>query len=68
VYLKNIAWQQSPEVRRLVATILGLIHLIKDEKDTKGAFSMEYVNYLHQTVQGLDAIIHKIVEYTYPFE
>lgn len=60
--LKAIAWQQSHEVRRPVATILGLIQLIKME-DRKG-YNETYLNYLLQAAEELDAVIHKIVAHT----
>lgn len=60
--LKAIAWQQSHEVRRPVATILGLIQVIKmeDRKD----YNETYLNYLLQATEELDAVIHKIVAHT----
>jgi PAS domain S-box-containing protein len=57
--LKAIAWQQSHEVRRPVATILGLIQLIKME-NRKG-YNETYLNYLLQATEELDAVIHRIV-------
>ncbi len=59
--LKAIAWQQAHQVRRPVANILGLIDLIKTN-DNKG-YNETYLNYLLQSTQELDAVIHKIVGY-----
>ncbi|WP_338763082.1 PAS domain-containing protein [Bernardetia sp. ABR2-2B] len=60
--LKEIAWQQSHEVRRPVATILGLINLIKMEESHE--YVLSYLNYLQYEVKLLDEIIHKIVDAT----
>jgi PAS domain S-box-containing protein len=56
--LKDVAWLSSHELRRPVASILGLMQLIKDaespsEKD-------QYVEYLDQCAVQLDDIIHNI--------
>lgn len=66
--LKHIAWQQSHEVRRPVATILGLISLIEDDFKNKAQLSKEYIGYLLVTTQELDNIIRKIVTNTYIFD
>jgi len=58
--LRDIAWQQSHEVRRPVANILGLINLL--EEDIKKENHDIYLAYLKQSTQELDNIIHKIVE------
>ena len=59
--LRQIAWQQSHEVRRPVANILGLINLIKMDKASTQEEKEQYLNYLFQATQELDEIIHKIV-------
>ena len=60
--LKEIAWQQSHEVRRPVATILGLMNLIKVEEKKEDL--LMYLSYLQHEVALLDDIIHKIVAVT----
>ncbi len=56
--LKNIAWMSSHELRRPVASILGLIELINetaDEEDRNKSIRM-----MNICARELDAIIHKI--------
>jgi PAS domain S-box-containing protein len=59
--LKAIAWQQSHEVRRPVASILGLINLIRLEKSHEKAFEL-YFEHLYRATEELDTIIHRIVK------
>ncbi len=61
--LRAIAWQQSHEVRRPVANILGIIELIKME-DIKD-YNETYLNHLLQATEELDTVIHRIVAHTY---
>lgn len=60
--LKNIAWQQSHELRSPVVNILGCIQLIRESKNL---LSAEEENILFENIKTelghLDAIIHKIV-------
>jgi len=58
--LSEIAWQQSHEVRRPVANILGIIELMKMQK-SQGQVGIEYVAYLEQSAAEFDAIIRTIV-------
>lgn len=60
--LKEIAWQQSHEVRRPIATILGLMNLIKIEPNQKEI--PIYLSHLQHEVEMFDEIIHKIVDAT----
>lgn len=60
--LKEIAWQQSHEVRRPIATILGLMNLIKMENSQEN--KLLYLSYLQHEVEYFDKIIHKIVAVT----
>ncbi|WP_291724901.1 PAS domain-containing protein [Bernardetia sp.] len=60
--LKEIAWQQSHEVRRPVATILGLMNLIKIEINQE--YILHYLNHLQHEVESLDQVICKIVTAT----
>ncbi len=55
---KKIAWQQSHEVRRPVATILGLINLIESKK---GNDTTKELSFLKQATTELDTIIHQII-------
>ncbi len=64
--LKVIAWQQSHEVRGPVASILGLLNLIKTED--KETYNPLYLQYLQQSAEQLDKIIHKIVANTTAIE
>ena len=58
--LRAIAWQQSHEVRRPVASILGLINLIQQEKSHERAWEL-YFEYLYKSTEELDNIIRRIV-------
>jgi light-regulated signal transduction histidine kinase (bacteriophytochrome) len=59
--LRQIAWQQSHEVRQPVVNILGIIDVIKTDKTLKPEEQEQYLTYLFQATQELDRIIHKIV-------
>lgn len=59
--LEKIAWQQSHEMRKPVANILGLVQLIEYDK----AYNPLLINQLHQTTKELDDVIHKIVNLTH---
>lgn len=58
--LRAIAWQQSHEVRRPVASILGLVNLIQLEKSHERAWQL-YFDHLYKATEELDTIIHRIV-------
>jgi PAS domain S-box-containing protein len=60
--LQQIAWQQSHEVRRPVANILGLCELLRDYKDEPEEIRDKYLEYMFKATQELDKVIHKIVE------
>lgn len=66
--LKKIAWQQSHEVRRPLATILGLCDLLSTDENATVEQQQQYINYILQSVRELDTIIHKIVDYTHDIE
>lgn len=57
--LSNIAWFQSHQVRRPVASILAIMNLIKEEKDYNQI--EQYLQMLETTTQQLDEIIRAIV-------
>ncbi|TAG41271.1 MAG: PAS domain S-box protein, partial [Cytophagia bacterium] len=59
--LQKIAWQQSHEVRRPLATILGLCDLITTDETATVEEQQQYIDHIVQSAQELDAIIHKIV-------
>ncbi len=61
--LSEIAWQQSHEVRRPVANILGIIELIKLQKNTVSQ-EENYIPQLEQSATELDRIIRTIVAKT----
>jgi PAS domain S-box-containing protein len=60
--LEAIAWQQSHEVRRPVANILGIIEMLKTQSATEEERN-ESLSYLYQMTESLDSIIQKIVDY-----
>jgi PAS domain S-box-containing protein len=60
--LRKIAWQQSHEVRKPVANILGLITLIEIDKEKM--YDETYLQYLRYATEELDEIIHSIVRAT----
>ncbi|MDR6563133.1 MULTISPECIES: PAS domain S-box protein [unclassified Arcicella] len=62
--LKAIAWQQSHGVRRPVANILGICHLLKTDKDITPEEKEQYIDLLFQSTEELDQVIHRIVNYT----
>ena len=58
--LLKIAHVQSHEVRGPIATIMGIMNLIKEEEN----FNMEYLSLLEEAVYNFDQKIHAIVDYT----
>lgn len=58
---RAIAWQQSHELRRPVANILGLCDLLKNYKNETEAMKNKYVDYMLKATEEIDTIIHKIV-------
>lgn len=66
--LQDIAWQQSHDLRRPVANILGLCDLLNNYPNQTEADKRLYVNYLNVAAQELDKIIHKIVDATNSLE
>jgi len=56
--LRNIAWMGSHELRRPVASILGLIRLINETTDEEDR--NESIKMMNTCTQNLDEIIHKI--------
>lgn len=62
--LKDISWLQNHEMRRPVANILSLIHLLKDDADT--SFHNHYIKCIETEALSMDIIIHKIVNEVMP--
>ena len=61
--LQEIAAISSHEIRRPVATILGLVNLF-DRNNPDNPMNQEIVNHLDITARELDGVIHTIVEKT----
>jgi len=61
--LQEIASISSHEIRRPVATILGLVNLF-DKKNMDNPMNREIVGHIDLTAQELDGVIHTIVEKT----
>jgi PAS domain S-box-containing protein len=61
--LQEIAAISSHEIRRPVATILGLVNLF-DRNNPDNPMNREIVDHLDITAQELDGVIHAIVEKT----
>jgi PAS domain S-box-containing protein len=61
--LQEIASISSHDLRRPVATILGLVNLF-DRRNLDTPLNREIVSHLEITAQELDAVIHAIVEKT----
>ncbi len=61
--LQEIASISSHDLRRPVATILGLVNLF-DRQDTDNPMNKEIINHLDSTARELDEVIHSIVEKT----
>ncbi|SFE74657.1 His Kinase A (phospho-acceptor) domain-containing protein [Thermoflexibacter ruber] len=59
--LEEIAWLQSHEMRRPVANILGLMHLIKMEEQDEDRKIRLYLEHLEKATEHLDQVIHKVV-------
>ncbi|MDB5016030.1 MAG: fold protein [Mucilaginibacter sp.] len=61
--LQEIASISSHEIRRPVATILGLVNLF-DHSNMDNPLNREIINHLNSTAKELDNVIHAIVEKT----
>jgi PAS domain S-box-containing protein len=61
--LQEIAAISSHDIRRPVATILGLVNLF-DKKNLDTQMNREIIGHLNITAQELDSVIHTIVEKT----
>lgn len=65
--LKEVAWISSHEIRRPVASILGLLSLY-DSKQPDTPFNQEIIQHLGTATKELDGVIHRIVNKTYEVE
>ncbi|MDF2431245.1 MAG: hypothetical protein JWP44_876 [Mucilaginibacter sp.] len=61
--LQEIASISSHEIRRPVATILGLVNLF-DPNNLNNPLNKEIINHLDVTAKELDSVIHAIIEKT----
>lgn len=61
--LKAIAWQQSHEVRKPVANILGICKLLKTDTEISSEEKDHLMDLLLQSTEELDEIIRNIVNY-----
>jgi PAS domain S-box-containing protein len=60
--LRGITWQQSHEVRKPIANILGICELINRQLDQKEVLSLELITHIHACAEELDQIVRRIVE------
>ena len=61
--LQEIASISSHEIRRPVATILGLTNLF-DQNNLENPLNREIIDHIDLTAKELDTVIHRIVEKT----
>lgn len=61
--LKDIAWTQSHIVRAPLANLLGLTELLKDNSNS-GIEDSQLVDYIRESAEKLDIIIHDIINKT----
>ena len=57
--MEEIAWQQSHIVRAPLASLMGLVHLLKDEKGTSNELDT-MLDHILEKAEDLDAVIRKI--------
>lgn len=63
-FLRKIAWQQSHEVRRPIANILGICNMIRGDEDLSNEELKLYLQHLSIEVANLDDIVKAIVAET----
>ncbi|MCC5946145.1 MAG: PAS domain S-box protein [Bernardetiaceae bacterium] len=66
-YLREIAHISSHDIRRPVASILGLIQIF-DFKNPANPFNLELLDHMKTMTNELDEVIHQIVDKTYHVE
>jgi len=59
--LREIGWRQSHELRRPVATILGILELVKQDKTEMTPALIEYCDFLVAAAKDLDQMTASIV-------
>lgn len=59
--LREISWLQSHIVRAPLANLLGLITLLKDSQE-KGVYDSNLIDYIYESTEKLDQVIHDIVK------
>ena len=60
--LRQIAWTQSHEVRRPLANIMGITHLLTEGTFIEASEHEQFLNLLLQSTDELDQIVHEIVD------
>lgn len=60
--LRQIAWKQSHEVRRPLANIMGITHLLTEGTFIEASEHEQFLNLLLQSTDELDQIVHEIVD------
>jgi len=66
--LKDIAWMQSHVMRAPVARVLGLVELLKAEKDTVGDSVIEIIELIESSSMEMDEVIREITNKTQSYE
>jgi PAS domain S-box-containing protein len=61
--LLEVAWSHSHEIRRPVASILGLVQLL--QSDTKLLSDYEFMSHMKEMTKELDSVIRKNIDRTY---
>lgn len=60
--LKGITWQQSHEVRKPIANILGICNMLQRQLAEGEELGADLVQFIHSSAEELDQIVRKIVE------
>ena len=60
-FIKELSFRNSHEVRAPVATILGLVQLMKHELHSPGSV-LELIKYMEQTVIKMDEVIRDLTD------
>ena len=57
--MEEIAWHQSHIIRAPLASLMGVVHLLKDEKSTSKELNT-MLDHILEKADDLDAVIRKI--------